>query len=86
MKTRGVIITEALCYVCIAAGAPVVELLISDRELSQRALIASAAMAVVGAANALKAFLSQSMPPPPPRPPDHVFEPLDKAFADDPLP
>lgn len=61
MKSRLTIFTEASCYVMITSGAPFVELLISDRELTNRSLTAAAIMALVAGANALKAYLSQSM-------------------------
>lgn len=45
----------------IAAVAPFVELLISDRPLSTRAIIAASLIGLGAMANALKAFLSQSI-------------------------
>ena len=61
MKTRGTVAIEGALYVVIAAGAPWVELLISDRDLTPRTLAAAAVMAIVAGATALKAFLSQAM-------------------------
>ncbi len=52
---------EGLLYVVIAAGSGWAEFLISDRVITQRSLWAVGALSLVSAANALKAFLSQSM-------------------------
>ena len=61
MKTRRTVITEGALYVIIAAGGPFAEFLSSDREASTRALCAVGVVALIAGANALKAFLSQSM-------------------------
>lgn len=60
-KSRTVIATEGALYVIIAAGSPFAEFLISDRVVSQRSIAAVSVVALVAGANALKAFLSQSM-------------------------
>jgi hypothetical protein len=86
MKSPRVIVTEALCYVTIAAGAPIAELLISDRPLTNRALWAAGVMAIIAGATALKAFLSQSMQNPPPAVPPGAFDRMDAILADPPAP
>lgn len=59
-KSASVVYTEGALYVIIAAGTPFVEFLISDRPINARTISAVVVMALVAAANALKAFLSRS--------------------------
>ena len=61
MKSARTVFLEGCLYVTIAAGSPVAEFLISDREISSRSLAAVSVVAIVAGANALKAFLSQSI-------------------------
>ncbi len=61
MKSRLTITVEGLLYIIIAAGSGWAEFLISDRPITPRALYAVGVVSLVAAANALKAFLSQSI-------------------------
>lgn len=61
IKSARTVWTEGSLYVIIAAGSPIAEFLVSDRVISDRSLCAVAVIAIVAGANALKAFLSQSI-------------------------
>lgn len=61
MKSPRTVYTEGALYVVIAAGSPFAEFLISDRLITSRSVAAVSVAAIVAGANALKAFLSQSI-------------------------
>lgn len=61
VKSNRTIYTEGTLYVIIASGSPFAEFLISDRPITTRSIIAVSVVAIVAGANALKAFLSQSI-------------------------
>lgn len=62
-KSFKTVVLEGACYIVIAACGPFAELLISDRDTTARAVTAATVLAFAAAANALKAFLSQSIGP-----------------------
>jgi len=61
MKSLSMIWAEGALYAVIAAGSSLVEFLVSDRPVTTRSIIAASVIAVVAAANSIKAFLSQAL-------------------------
>ncbi len=61
MKSKLTVWCEGVLYAIIAAGSPIAEYLTSDRVITTRSMCAVGVIALVAGANAVKAFLSQSV-------------------------
>lgn len=61
MKSRAYVICEGTLYAIIGIGTPLAAFFGGDQPLTTRAIVAVSISALVAGANAVKAFLSQSM-------------------------